>query len=161
MINAKQVSVHMAALAMPVTIILYSLAFHRNSFLANYIITLACFVILIYVVSFFLKRRLIIALRSIVLIFGITYVLLELCTYFLLGFGIIRTDMQFYFKGIQATDIKAVCYDTIAGFRGVPGRVRFLSIDNGKFEIDQVRRINEQGWFSEREYSYQKHRKKH
>ncbi|CAK9249855.1 unnamed protein product [Sphagnum jensenii] len=68
--------------------------------------------------------------------------------------------MQFYFKGIQATDKKAVCYDSIGGFRGLPGEVRFLSIDNGKFEIDHIRKINKQGWFSGRDYSYRKTEKK-
>lgn len=153
---SKRWIILMINLMIPVIIILYTSLLYRNSFLNPYIIGLAGSMGLMLCLSSFFNNRISIILKSTVIIFNITYVLLELTTSFLLNYGIIRSDMAFYFSGIHATDKRIAQFDSVCGYRGVPGRSRYLSIENGKVEMDLIRNINEQGWFSFKNYSCRK-----
>jgi|GEM_PF-4139320 len=158
--TTKKWAVLFVNLSIPLIIILYTSLFYRNSFLSPYVIGLAGSIIIMLCLSFFLKNKAGKILKSIVIIFNITYVLLELTTSFLLNFGVIRSDMTFFFSGIQATNKKIVRFDPVCGFRGLPGTSRFLSIENGKIEMDLMRNVNDQGWFSNKNYDYKKNNQK-
>lgn len=134
----------------------FSIIFYRKSYLSEYVIALTCLLAGLFIVSLAYKSKLSSIIRSVVLVVCITYVLTELATYILLSFGIVRSDIGFFYNGIMATDKKFAVYDSISGFRGVPGKFRYLSIEGGKLEMDHYIDVNNQGWFSRREYSYTK-----
>jgi hypothetical protein len=140
----------------PALVILYSIFYFKKSFFNTYIIVIAALLIVFFLLSFILKNATGPAIKKTVSIINITYLLLELCTYSLVSFGIIRADMRFFGGGIEATDQKLAQYDSISGYRAVPGYRRYLSIDNGKIEIDLRTKINKSGWYSTREYHYKK-----
>lgn len=84
--------------------------------------------------------------------FGLTYLLLEVAVYICLSFGIIRTDLQFFFGGLAATDGPLAVYDPAVGYKPASGMVRLLTIHKGQVEFDHRVRVNPQGWFSYRDY---------
>jgi hypothetical protein len=104
----------------------------------------------------FLKNRISKILVSIITIFNTTYLLLEIVVYCLLSIGIIAPDIRFFYTGFEGTDANIAVYDTIRGYRGVPGNSHYLAINNGKIEIDHVTKVNNHGWYSGKNYTYKK-----
>lgn len=139
----------------------YIYIYFRESILAHYLIGASLFLLLAYMLSlYFTQNRIAGYVQKTVLLFSATYILLEITTWLLLSFGIIRPDMRFFFRGLIATNKKSVNYNPISGYQLIPGSVRFISISNGEAEIDHFIKANNMGWFSERDYSYQKKSKR-
>ena len=147
-------------LGIPALIFIYTALFYRNSFLGVYVLGFSVLVIMLSLLALWVKNRFTRFLQGAVSMLGITYILLEISTYFLLSFNVIRPDLRFFFGGIVATDQPSVVYDTLAGYRCTGDRFRFMVINNGKCEMDHRVRANRQGWFSERDYTYKKTRGK-
>lgn len=140
----------------PAVLIFYAAAYHPQHPASRYVIAISGAILILSLYSLIRNDRLGRALFIVTSISTITYVLLEIVTYTLLCCGVIRADMQFFFSGVQATNRPMVYYDSLCGFRGQPGTTRYISGQNGKFEIDILRHANSKGWFSRREYDYQK-----
>jgi hypothetical protein len=139
----------------------YIYVYFRETILAYYLIGASLFLLLTYILSlYFTQSRIAGYLQKAVLLFSATYVLLEITTWLLLSFGAIRPDMRFFFRGLGATNNKLVNYSPISGYQPIPGSVRFISISNGEAEIDHFTKANKMGWYSERDYSYQKKNKR-
>jgi hypothetical protein len=139
----------------------YTYLFFKDGILTPYVIGASVSLLLAYISSlYFTQRKISGYFQKLILLFSITYVLLEITTWLLLSFGVIRPDMRFFFRGLEATNEKLVDYNPTSGYQPIPGSVRYISISNGEAEIDHFTRANKMGWFSEREYSYQKKNKR-
>lgn len=137
-------------------ILVYSLVYYRHSILFFFVVVFLLLLVSGFLISELYNNKITRTIKTTSVIFGITYLLLEVITYLLLGFGILRADVGFFFGGITASDSKIGLYDTISGYRAVPGKHRYLLIQNGKVQVDQTIVANSQGWFSSREYFFKK-----
>lgn len=140
----------------PAAVIIYAILYYPHHVASMYVIALFGAILAISLYTLIRHNRLNRILFTASSIFTITYISLEIVTYVLLCCGVIRADMQFFFRGVQATDRPMVAYDSICGFRGQPGVTRYISGENGKFEIDILRSANSKGWFSRRKYDFRK-----
>jgi hypothetical protein len=140
----------------PIIIIGYSISYYQNSWLCNYVISFSTLILLIYISSLFSRKTYGKFSLYLVYVFSITFFLLEITTMILLYFGIIRQDMRFWFGGFKATDSKLFSYDRVSGCRYMQGSHRYISARNGIVEMDIIMKVNNQGWFSEKDYSYKK-----
>lgn len=146
----------LVAIGIPLLIIYYTLTYHPHSLLRDYILSLASVAGICFVVGGLQTSRYGRYARTVALLFAITYILAECTVYVLIGFGIIRSDIGFWGNSLFATNSPLAVYDTISGYRGLPGNHRFISIANDVVEIDHFVHVNQQGWFSKRNYFLKK-----
>jgi hypothetical protein len=148
-------------IAVLIAILSYTYFFFKDSIVAPYLIGGSLVLLSIYLLAYFFLHSLISRyVKNIISVISITYVLLEVTTWVLLSFGVIRPDMHFFFRGLVATDRPFVRYDSVCGYRPIAGTARYISISNGEAEIDHTTTANSSNWFSEREYHYKKKSKR-
>lgn len=117
-------------------------------------------VFVLWLASFFSEDKKFVKLNVFVKYIVLAYILLESITYTLFCFGVIRSDIGFLFNSFSGSDGPIVKYDSLCGYKPVPGVYRHISIINGQVEFDHNRVANEQGWYSKRNYTKRKGDKK-
>lgn len=88
--------------------------------------------------------------------FNFMYLLLEGVAYILFCYGTFRNDAQFLGNSFEATSHKWATFDPEVGYKGVPGSFRNVKYVDGNRVYDHQSHINEQGWFSKRDYEFKK-----
>jgi hypothetical protein len=141
-------------LGLPLVIIAYVLFCYPHTFLSKYVIGIALIALLLYLIPYNFSNRFTKPLMCVAIVFNVSYAIAEVSSYLVLSFGIV--DMEYFFGGIKASDKKGFVYDSICGYRFVPGDKRYLSMENHLPEIDLIKKHNSFGWPSEREYSFTK-----
>lgn len=147
-------------ISVPAAALIYTVLFFRKSLLAPFVIFLDATIIVAYLASMLTTAGWKSKVQNTVYIFNITYLFAELASTYLLSFGLLRPDMRFFYNGLEATNKPLAVYDTVCGYRAVPGIKRYLSISNSTAEIDHLTTANPQGWYSKQAYTYSKKSKR-
>jgi hypothetical protein len=84
------------------------------------------------------------------------YLFAEVVVYVLFTLNVVRADAQFLDNRLEANTKPWAQYDSIIGYKGVPGSFRNVKYSNGALEYDHTSHINNQGWFSAHDYKPQK-----
>lgn len=80
----------------------------------------------------------------------------EVLFYILFAMNIVRADAQFLDNSFEANNKAWAQYDSLIGYKGVPGNFRSVKYSNGVLVYDHMSHINNQGWFSANDYVPQK-----
>ncbi len=84
------------------------------------------------------------------------YLFAEVLVYVLFTLNVVRTDAQFLDNRFEANTQPWAQFDSVIGYRGIPGSFRNVKCSNGVLEYDHISHINNQGWFSSTDYIPQK-----
>lgn len=82
----------------------------------------------------------------------VLYLFAEVLVYVLVALSIVRTDAQFLANKLEANTEPWAQYDSIIGYKGIPGSFRNVKYSNSELVYDHVSHINNQGWFSANEF---------
>ncbi len=84
------------------------------------------------------------------------YLFAEVVVYMLFTVHVVRADAQFLDNRFEANTNAWARYDSVIGYKGIPGSFRNVKYSNGVSEYDHTSHINNQGWFSANDYVPQK-----
>jgi hypothetical protein len=91
-----------------------------------------------------------------IFMFHILYFITEVFVYALFTLNIVRADAQFLDNSIEANSQRWAQYDSLLGYKGIPGAFRNVKYYNDVEVYNHISHINEQGWFSIKDYKKQK-----
>lgn len=80
------------------------------------------------------------------------YLFAEFVVYVLFAFNMVRTDVQFLDNKLEANTKPWAQYDSLVGYKGVPGSFRTVKYSNNEVVYNHLSHINPQGWFSKQPY---------
>lgn len=80
------------------------------------------------------------------------YLCVEILVYILFVLGIMRSDAQFLADALEANTKRWAKYDSIIGYRAIPGQFRNVKYAHNTMVYDHTCYINKQGWFSKEDY---------
>jgi hypothetical protein len=143
-------------IGVPAIILVYTVTYCYRSLLTPYVIPLMVILIAAYTACLFTTAAWKSKVQTTVYIFSLTYLLGECTCVCLLSANLLRKDLQFFYRGLTASNKPLMVYDTICGYRALSGHKRYLYIINGTAEIDHIITANSEGWYSERPYTYRK-----
>jgi hypothetical protein len=85
------------------------------------------------------------------------YILLEMSTYILICFNVIRPDVFCFYKGrLAASDRPYARFDSISGYKYISGSPRLINIIDDSLVNDHHMHVNNRGYSSIYDYSFKK-----
>lgn len=84
--------------------------------------------------------------------FNFLYLCVEILAYAMFTLGLVRADAQYFANALEANSKGWAKYDSVVGYRAIPGEFRNVKYVDNTLVYDHISTINNQGWFSTQDY---------